>query len=127
MVVFAGFRMPVIMMQSMQACVYILPQGKNDLPSLLPDIGLRSMLLGQHLVLLSTLFDVAELDCHIVWVAKELCPESWRMLSDLSDSGSLQCEPMFLTHWHRLKQFWYVRIFLGLNVLCGSQMWLCIK
>ena len=31
-----------------------------------------------------TLFDVTELDCHMLFINMELLPESWRVLSDLS-------------------------------------------
>lgn len=42
------------------------------------------------------LFDVEELDCNISLVTMELLPETWRVLSDLSDAELLNSKPYVL-------------------------------
>ena len=64
-----------------------------------------------------TLFDVTELDCHALLVTMELLPESWRVLSDLSEPELLASRPYVV---QAMQQARCVEITMGTTAAHGD-------
>ena len=72
-----------------------------------------------------TLFDVEELECHIILVTMELLPETWQVLSDVSDSEliMMSSKPYVLQALAQAQNVLVKGLSLELTVTCGSQTW----
>ena len=77
-----GFRMSIAIMQTMRCTDP--GSGQKRLAKFTGRYGTAVHAAWASAGLAPTLFDVTKLDCHMLLINMELLPESWRVLSDLS-------------------------------------------